>query len=101
MVALLVLDGGRYSIEEWSLTVLYECTRGGGSPFQLGPTGEGRMLVDQFDLYSPTADSINALSKASLMLPIEPADLPSRSASVNAIDVYWLPASERCTNQSR
>jgi hypothetical protein len=40
------------------------------------------------DLYSPTADSINALSKASPTLPIDPAIPAARSASVNAIDVY-------------
>lgn len=45
------------------------------------------------------ADSINALSRASLTLPIDPAIPASRSASVNAIDVY-LTARVRVMHQT-
>ena len=88
MVALLVL--GRRSVLDRRVESgrVVPVHPGGGFPFQLGPTGEGRCWSINSDLYSPTADSINALSKASPTLPIDPAIPASRSASVNAIDVY-------------
>jgi hypothetical protein len=47
-------------------------------------------------LWSPIADSINALSRASPTDPIEPAMPESWSASVNASEVYWASSIGRC-----
>jgi hypothetical protein len=53
------------------------------------------MTVDELGfLYRPMVDSI-ALSSASPTLPIDPARPASMSASVNAMDVYWVDSTGR------
>ena len=73
--------------------MLYQCTQEAVSRSSSARPVKVECLSINSDLCSPTVDSINALSKASPTLPIDPAIPASRSASVNAIDVYWLPAS--------
>mgnify|MGYP003296948384 CR=1 FL=1 len=68
--------------------MLYQCTQEAVSRSSSARPVKVECWSINSDLYSPTADSINALSKASPTLPIDPAIPASRSASVNAIDVY-------------
>jgi hypothetical protein len=64
---------------------------GGGLAFDFGAAGpRSRVTVDELGLYSPMVDSISALSRASPTLPMDPAIPASSSASVNAIEVYWV-----------
>ena len=88
MVALLVLDRRSVFGRRMRLAVLYQCTQDAVSrSSSLRPVKVGWRSISS-DLYSPTADSITALSRASPTLPIYPAIPASRSASVNAIAVY-------------
>lgn len=57
---------------------------------------EGRSWSMTSVLYSPTVDSISALSRASPTEPIEPVIPASCSASVKAKEVYCLGSIGRC-----
>ena len=69
----------------------------GGLAFDLsesGPVPAARTGRDQLGLVEADRGSINALSRASPTVPIDPAIPASASSSVNASAVYREPASE-------